>query len=116
MYLTFLSARDVALGDAALYSLIGFVIVLAVLALLVGIFYLMGAIFRSKLFNMPKKEKKKGKKKADEPAASEQPATLESAAEDEGEVIAAITAAISIMLEQEGEPAEFVIRRVTRKK
>ena len=47
MYLTFLAASDVKLGDAALYSLIGFLIVFAVLALLVGIFYLMGAIFRS---------------------------------------------------------------------
>ena len=106
MYLTFLAASDVKLGDAALYSLIGFLIVFAVLA-----FYLMGAIFRSKLFNMPKKEKKKGK------SATETVAAPSASDDDEDEVVAAITAAISVMLEQEsGEPAEFVIRRITRKK
>ena len=111
MYLTFLAASDVKLGDAALYSLIGFLLVFAVLALLVGIFYLMGAIFRSKLFNMPKKEKKKGKR------ATETVAAPSASDDDEDEVAAAITAAISVMLEQEsGEPAEFVIRRITRKK
>lgn len=99
-------------GAAALKALVGFVIVLLVLLLLIGIFYLMGAIFRSKLFNMPKKEKKNKKKKGDavaEPVAE--------TVEDDEEVVAAITAALSVILEQEsGEPVEFVIRRVTRKK
>lgn len=45
----FLSAEtDITTGAAALYALIGFIIVVAVLALLVGIFYLSGAIFRTK--------------------------------------------------------------------
>ena len=57
----FLSASDTPLGDAALYAVIGFIIVIAVLALLVGIFYLSGFIFKTKamsgdkLFDFKKK-------------------------------------------------------------
>lgn len=106
----FLSAEtDITTGAAALYALIGFIIVVAVLALLVGIFYLSGAIFRTKALSRDNLFKRK--KKADKSAPTD--------VEDDGETVAAITAAIAVMLEAErGEDdvkPEFVIRRVTRK-
>ena len=107
----FLAASDTKPSDAALYSLIGFLIVLAVLAVLVGIFYLTGFLFghtalgKDKLFTRKKKRKS--------PEASEV-----SDAQSDEELVAAITAAISVVLESEndGVTPEFVIRRVTRKK
>ena len=113
--IAFLSASDTPLGDAALYAIIGFVIVILVLALLVGIFYLSGFIFktkvmsRDKLFDFKKKAPKEPEIIAEEPVN-----TL-----DDDEVVAAITAAISVMISDsagEGEKPEFVIRRITRKK
>ena len=98
------AAKDLTLGEGALYALIGFVIVLFVLALLVGIFYLSGYIFQSKVFD---------KKKEQKPAAA-QPSVAE---EDDDELVAVITAAVACMLQEEGgEPPEFVIKRIKRKK
>lgn len=109
----FLAAKsDTSAGDAALYALIGFLIVLAVLAVLVGIFYLTGFLFghtalgKDKLFS--RKKKQKTTEAAEENAARS----------DDEELVAAITAAIAAVLENEndGVKPEFVIRRVTRKK
>lgn len=106
----FISAnKDISIGNAALYALVGFLIVLSVLALLVGIFYLSGAIFKSKTLNA-------GHKKKEPVKNAEEPVTV---TDDDGEVVAAITAAISVILSEEAvgnEEPEFVIRRVTRKK
>ena len=106
MAIALLSAtgEKMELGDAALYALIGFVIVLLVLALLVGIFYLMGAIFRSKLFTKRKEDDAPAQKSVEQPS-------------DDAQTVAAISAAIAVVLEQEngGEAPEFVIRRITRK-
>lgn len=102
-----ISLLSMNLGDGALYSLIGFIIVLLVLALLVGVFYLSGFIFQSKTFNKPK---------VDHVAVTqEQPENS-----DDEELVAAITAAISCVLQSEAggdsEPPEFVIKRIVRKK
>lgn len=105
MGILLLSAKTLTLGEGALYSVIGFVIVLLVLALLVGIFYLSGYVFQSKPFN------KKAEKK---PTAAKQ----EQTADDDDELVAVITAAVACMLEEErgGEAPEFVIKRIVRKK
>ncbi len=100
---------DTSIGSAALYALIGFLIVIAVLALLVGIFYLTGFIFKSKAFSRDKLFERKKKPTA----ASETPS-----AQSDDELAAAITAAVMCMLESEGDDVkpDFVIRRITRKK
>ena len=107
MSITLLSAKDMTLGEGALFALIGFIIVLLVLALLVGIFYLSGYIFQSKPFN----------KKKEQPAAKVQP-TDDSDEETDEQIVAAITAAVMCMLQEEsgGEAPEFVIKRIVRKK
>lgn len=104
LYAKFNENAIVTTGMAALYALIGFIIVLAVLAVLVGIFYLLGAVFNSK--------KLKGKSAKQAPAT-----TAVASADDEEELIAAITAAVTAVLSEEsGDVApEFVIRRVKRK-
>ncbi len=109
MMTTFISANDnISYGSAALYALIGFLIVVAVLAVLVGIFYLSGAIFKSKLLNRERKNKNKN----NEPSVS-----TDEVADDDGEIVAAITAAITVMLAEDDDvKPNFVIRRVTRKK
>ena len=105
MNIGLLSAEKVSLGEGALYAVIGFVIVLVVLALLVGIFYLSGIIFQSKLFNKQKKES---------------PVKVQQTVDDETDeqLVAAITAAITCVLaeESQGEAPEFVIKRIVRKK
>ncbi len=112
MNVLFLAASDTKLGDIALYSLIGFLIVLAVLALLVGIFYLTGFLFGHTALGKEKLFERNKKKKKQESVADET-----DAASDE-ELVAAITAAISVVLESENDGVcpEFVIRRVSRKK
>ncbi len=111
----FLSASDTSLSAAALYALIGFIIVLCVLALLVGIFYLSGFIFKTKFMS---REKLFDFKKKNEPAEPDIIAEEPVCSDDDGEVVAAITAAIAAILDSESDTAEpeFVIRRIVRKK
>lgn len=105
MSMALLSAKELSLGEGALYALIGFLIVLLVLALLVGIFYLSGFIFKSKLFN----------KQKETVAVVEQPDDGEE--ETDEQLVAVITAAVMCMLQEEsGEAPEFVIKRIVRKK
>lgn len=101
----FLSATELTLGEGALYSLVGLIIVLIVLALLVGIFYLSGYLFGSELFRNNKKTN----------AAHN--AAVRFALDDDDELTAAITAAIFCILSAEngGAPPEFVIKRIKRK-
>lgn len=102
------SLLSVDLGAGALYSLVGFVIVLLVLALLVGIFYLSGLLFQSKLFN----------KKNAEPAPQQTKHAEVADDETDDTLVAVITAAVACMLEEEcdGEAPDFVIKRIVRKK
>lgn len=99
---------DVPIGEAAVYALIGLIIVIAVLALLVGIFYLSGMLFKSKLFDKTKKDEKK--------VVSAQASDDE---ENDEELLAVITAAISAAIDSESQDGEakpeFVIRRIKRK-
>lgn len=96
---------NMSLGEGALYSLIGFIIVLAVLALLVGIFYLSGFLFQSGLLS---------KKQKDTAVAP-----VENGDETDDQVVAAITAAVACILQEENgctEAPDFVIKRISRKK
>ncbi|MDE5593543.1 MAG: OadG family protein [Clostridiales bacterium] len=107
MNIGLLSAEKVSLAEGALYAVVGFVIVLLVLALLVGIFYLSGFIFQSKPFNKQKPSK----------LAAAQPQVSDD--ETDEQLVAAITAAIACVLQSESqssEAPEFVIKRISRKK
>lgn len=111
----FLAAEKIGYGEAALDALIGFLIVLAVLALLVGIFYLTGFLFSRTALGKDKLFERKPKSKKSDKTSD---AVGKSAADGDEQTVAAIAAAITVILEEEsgGESPEFVIRRVTRKK
>ncbi|MCH5157696.1 MAG: OadG family protein [Clostridiales bacterium] len=114
MNLSFLSASDVPIGTAALYAVIGFVIVLGVLALLVGIFLISGLIFRTKALS---KDKLFEKKEKPNPEPEFVPSAVPERNNDD-EIVAAITAAITVILSEEcgeSEKPEFVIRKIVRK-
>ncbi len=113
MNISILSASDVSLGDGALYAVVGFLIVLAVLALLVGIFYLTGFIFQTKFLSKDNLFERK-KKTQDRPNAEN------SDGESDDEIVAAITAAIACIYADESADGdvvpEFVIRHIKRNK
>lgn len=114
MNMLFLSASDTSIADAALYSLVGFVIVLLVLALLVGIFYLTGFLFQTKALSKDKFFERKPKKKVESA-----PIAADTAEESDEELFAVISAVISSIYDGEagdGEKPDFVIRRVKRNK
>ena len=99
---------DVAVGDAALYALVGLAIVVSVLALLVFVFWLSGLLFKSKLMNKPAKDK------------SQSAVSSEADDGDDEQLMAVITAAITAVYDSENNGddvrPEFVIRRISRKK
>ncbi|MCH5165786.1 MAG: OadG family protein [Clostridiales bacterium] len=110
----FISASDYSLGEGALYAVVGFMIVLAVLALLVGIFYLSGFLFRTKFLsrdNLFKRDKKPEN-------ASVQTESADAGESDE-QLFAVISAVISAIYDEEAQSdsvkPEFVIRRIKRK-
>ena len=105
------------LGEKAMFALensvLGILIVFAVLALLCLIVRLVASI-------LTPKEKKKPAEKAVAPAPSPTPAPTPTPATNDGEIVAAITAAIALMLESEGkDPKGFRVvsfrRSSTRK-
>lgn len=107
-----LCVSDTPISTAALYALIGFLIVLAVLAILVGIFYLTGFLFQKTRLGADKLFERKPK----QPISEDPSFAVVSKEDDEGEVVAAITAAIAAMYddnaesESSGRP-DFVIKR-----
>ncbi len=111
----FICASDISVGEAALYALVGFLIVLAVLAVLVGIFYLSGFLFRTKALSRDKLFE--FKKKPETPAADTDADVGALDVSDDEMTVAAISAAVSVILTEEngGVKPEFIIRRVTRK-
>lgn len=94
-------------GDGAIYALLGFVIVFLGIILLVLIFTALGKIMTT----LPKK---KAKKAGENPTIS---APEDRKADEEGippEVVAAITAAVTMCLEGEKSQCDFVVRRIKR--
>ena len=99
-------------GSVGILTLTGLLVVFVILGLLILLFWLMGAFFRS----MDKKKAEKAQAaKAAEPAPA--PAPVEEAAEDEAEdddeIMAVISAAIAAYSEQDGK--NYTIRNVRRK-
>ena len=107
-----LSASDTPISSAALYALVGFLIVLAVLAILVGIFYFTGFLFQKTKLGSDKLFERKPKQPS---VAEKAPAVSE---EEDEEVVAAITAAITAMYAEDTSDSkpDFIIRRVKRNK
>ena len=109
-----MSGEDMTFGERLEYALqgtvTGLLMVFAVLGLLYGIISLSKVVF----YDIPEKKRMKKQKAHSAPVAVAAPtpapvaAAEESAAEDEGELIAVITAAVAAMIESGDYKNEFV--------
>ncbi|MCM1437982.1 MAG: OadG family protein [Roseburia sp.] len=102
-------------GEAALYALIGFIVVFAGIVIIIGIIWLVGLIMRKTdnlAFLSKKREKKADKKDA------EGVKTLQSTATSDGdipdEVKAAIVAALMAYYQEQEPQCEFTVKRIKR--
>lgn len=100
-------------GEAALYALIGFLVVFVGIIIIIGIIWLVGLIMRktNNLEFLTKKRAKKVKtdKKQEIPAAADTP-------DDDipDEVKAAIIAAIMAYYQESEEKCDFTVKRIKR--
>ena len=100
-------------GEAALYALIGFIVVFVGIIIIIGIIWLVGLIMRktNNLEFLTKKREKKVKadKKTDIPAVA-------TSSDDDipDEVKAAIVAAIMAYYQESEEKCEFTVKRLKR--
>lgn len=95
-------------GDGAFYAVFGFLFVFLGIALLVGIFTVLGIIMKK--LNARKPHVKKSKKWKVETILPQAEEETISAAE-----VAAITAAIAMYYEGENVKCDFVVKRIKRK-
>lgn len=95
-------------GEGAFYAVFGFVFVFLGIALLIAIIYLVG-------FVMTKVNARRSAKKETErpvpPAAPSAPVVEEGISP---EMVAAITAALAVYMEEERARCDFVVRRIRR--
>lgn len=98
-------------GEAALYALIGFIVVFVGIILIIGIIWLVGFIMRktNNLEFLTKKRVKKSKK-----AVEEQTETTIADGEIPDEVKAAIIAAIMAYYEENQPKCAFTVKRIKR--
>ncbi len=93
------------LGEGAFYAVFGFLFVFLGIALLIAVIYLVGLVM-TKLGG-----RKHAKKEEPVPAA---PIALEVEEGISPEIVAAITAAVSVCMEEERQKCEFVVRKIKR--
>ena len=104
------------LGEAALYALIGLLVVFVGIIIIICIIWLVGLIIRktNNLEFLTKKHEKKSKTKKSESVAEE---TAQVAAGDDDipdEVKAAIVAAIMAFYQDKEEKCQFTVKRIKR--
>lgn len=102
-------------GEAALYALIGFVVVFIGIAIIIGIIWLVGLIMRktNNLEFLTKKREKTDKKK-EKSAETAQTETASSNDDIPDEVKVAIMAAIMAYYEEREEKCQFTVKRIKR--
>lgn len=101
-------------GEAALYALIGFVVVFVGIALIILIIWLVGLIMRktNNLEFLTKKREKKPKTKKGQTAVNQSDAVADEEIPDE--VKAAIIAAIMAYYEEQAPKCEFTVKAIKR--
>ena len=100
--------KRIDISEAALYGLIGFVMVFFGIAFLIGIVYLVGKLMQTKNGNKSKKEVEKTVEKVETKPVIKNDETIDE------ETLAVITAAIMAYYEQVNPKCEFVVRRIKR--
>ena len=102
-------------GEAALYALIGFVVVFVGIIIIIGIIWLVGLIMRktNNLEFLTKKREKKPKKDKED-KTSTVVAASENGDDVPDEVKAAIIAAIMAYYQESEEKCDFTVKRIKR--
>ena len=100
-------------GEAALYALIGFVVVFVGIVIIIGIIWLVGLIMR-KTNNLEFLTKKHEKKPKAEKGQSAEPVASEANDDIPDEVKAAIVAAIMAYYQEKEEKCQFTVKRIKR--
>lgn len=100
-------------GEAALYALIGFIVVFVGIVIIIGIIWLVGLIMR-KTNNLEFLTKKREKKAKADKKAEVTAAVTTSDDDIPDEVKAAIVAAIMAYYQESEEKCEFTVKRIKR--
>lgn len=100
-------------GEAALYALIGFVVVFVGIVIIIGIIWLVGLIMR-KTNNLEFLTKKREKKVKNDNTAGTANSTNAESDEVSAEVKAAIVAAIMAYYQEKEEKCQFTVKRIKR--
>ena len=99
----------VDIGTTALQALVGILFVFAGISLLIGILLLVGLIMKK--LEKARREKHEKHAKAAIPAEHASPEIEEGISP---EIVAAITAAVTVCMQGENAKCEFVVRRIKR--
>lgn len=106
------------LGEAALYALIGLLVVFVGILIIIGIIWLVGLIMRKTNnleFLTKKREKKPKAKKRGKVVEEETPQVVDGGSDDiPDEVKAAIVAAIMAYYQDKEEKCQFTVKRIKR--
>ncbi len=102
--------REVSVGEAALYALLGFAIVFLGIAFLILVVWLVGKIM-TKTSGGAKPTKPKAKMEPKQEKTVTAPAETDEISE---ETLAVITAALMAYYQQTGKKCEFTVKRIKR--
>ena len=101
-------------GEAALYALIGFLVVFVGIIIIIGVIWLVGFIMR-KTNNLEFLTKKREKKPKEEVKSAQVPAADQPDGDEvPDEVKAAIVAAIMAYYQESEQKCEFTVKRIKR--
>ncbi len=99
--------REIPIGEAALYALLGFSVVFVGISFLIGIVWLVGKVMQKA--SLPKK----GKAASKHEEAVAKPVTADGEEVSE-ETVAVITAALMAYYQQNNPKCEFTVKRIKR--
>ena len=101
--------KFINIGEAAIYALLGFIVVFLGITFLIFIVWVVGKLMNS-FANKPKKEKKV----TEEPAPAPTQSVVQETEEISEETVAVITAAIMAYYVKENRKCEFTVKRIKR--
>ncbi len=107
--------KNIDIGEAAIYALLGFLVVFAGIALLIFVVWVVGKIMSSKTKDGKAKEVKRVSKSETEVTESLAIAsTVEQAEEISEETIAVITAALMAYYQKNNPKCSFTVKRIKK--
>lgn len=107
---------ELSLGEAALYAVLGYLVVFAGIAVIMGIVYLVGFILKKVTAAAEKKKAAQAEEEAKKAAEAAASAPAEESDITELERAAVVAAVYAVLSEESGPApkAEFVVRRIRR--